>query len=168
MFFNTISRYKLSTFIIYFVSINTVIYFPFVIGFVLDFIEVDTSGLGGFIGFVFFPILIAMSPFLFMFSLFAEIRFLIKDLKLHKNSFFYHFFTLHISSHSLFLSLLFFFAIIKWLLWNMPLATIATLSYKVTEYYQRVCCHPCWGLYDFLYISNAFQLFANLDDDNSP
>lgn len=65
MIYNIITRYKISKFAIYFASINTVIYFPFVIGLMLDFIESDISGLGGFIGFAFFSNFNSYIPFSF-------------------------------------------------------------------------------------------------------
>lgn len=108
MIYNIITRYKLGKFAIYFASINTVMWFPFVIGSIYE------SGLLGFIGFIYFPVLIIILPFFLIFSLSDEIRFLVKDLKLYKKrDFFYHFFTLHIFSHALFLSLLIFLAGLK-------------------------------------------------------
>lgn len=107
MIYNIITRYKLGKFAIYFASINTVMWLPFVIWSIYE------SGLLGFIGFIYFPVLIIILPFFLIFSLSDEIRFLVKDLKLYKKGFFYHFFTLHIFSHALFLSLLIFLAGLK-------------------------------------------------------
>ena len=114
MMFYIIKRYKLIKFFIYFITINTVIYFPFGLGTVLDFLGEDTSGLGGFAGFIYYPILFIVLSMLFLHSFFEEIGFLIKDIKLYKNkNFFYHFFTSHIFYHAFLLSMFIIIAILN-------------------------------------------------------
>ena len=105
-----IEYYNIDVFIRHLIVINSIVFFPWCLGFFL--MSIMTSGLGELLLLIGCIILIILFIPLFSFTLAKEIYLFIKVTKNYKkDNWFYHFFSLHVFTHALFIGLLIFFSL---------------------------------------------------------
>ena len=105
-----IEYYNIDVFIRHLIAINSIVFSPWCLGFFL--MSIRTSGLGELLLLIGCIILIILFIPLFPFTLAKEIYLFIKVTKNYKkDNWFYHFFSLHVFTHALFIGLLIFFSL---------------------------------------------------------
>ena len=124
-----INKYQLKSFAFYLITINVILLFPIVLCALYEFMEWDTSGLGGFMGFMFVPLLALIVFPIFILSFLVEILYFIEWIINRKrdNDYFHDYFVSNKFFHAYFISFILFVALvltlyfmgdIKWKDWH--------------------------------------------------
>ena len=99
--------FHLVKFVFYFILVNVIVWFPIPLIIFLDYMGEDVSSSGDYLGFIYIPFLLFLTPPVFCHFLDREKALLNKDrISIYKDNLLYHFLTSHKITHAFFLSFL--------------------------------------------------------------